>query len=115
MYVFVCQLRASFTSFVQLLRCAHKHCLCTLSIIMKEYIERNNMQIELIRFRKKIDFLTMETSKWEYTFATDVFTKLGSLVSMTCRNCSVRAVRTESRSKRQFYSHLLLFSPFLTV
>ena len=40
---------------------------------MKVYIERNNIQVELIRFRKKIaTLLTLETLKWEYTFATDV-------------------------------------------
>ena len=46
--MFVCQLRASFTSFGQLLRCAHKR------IVMKVYIERYNMQVELIRFSQKI-------------------------------------------------------------
>ena len=29
-------------------------------------------------------------------------TKLGSLLSVTCRHCSVQSVRTESRCKRQF-------------
>ena len=43
----------------------------------------------------------------KYTFATDVFTKLGSLLSVTCRHCSVQAVRTESRSNRQFGSNSL--------
>ena len=43
------QLRASFTYFGQLLRCAYK---CIVNI-MKVYIERNNIQVELIRFRKK--------------------------------------------------------------
>ena len=43
--VTVCQLLTSFT-FGQLLRCAHKR-------IMKVYIERNNMPVDLIRFRKK--------------------------------------------------------------
>ena len=38
--------------------------------IMKVYIERNNMQVELIRLRQKIStLLTLETLKWEYTFA----------------------------------------------
>ena len=36
--------------FGQLLRCAHKR----IVNIMKVYIERNNKQVELIRFRKKI-------------------------------------------------------------
>ena len=57
--------------FGQLLRCAHKR----IVNIMKVYIERNNMQVEFIRFLKKIlTLLTLDTSKWEYTFATDVFT-----------------------------------------
>ena len=42
------QLRTSFTSSGQLLHCAHKR----IVNIMKVYIERNNMQVELIRFRK---------------------------------------------------------------
>ena len=45
----VCQVLASFTSFGQMLRCAHKH----IVNIMKVYIEMNNMQVELIRFRKQ--------------------------------------------------------------
>ena len=45
----MCQLRASFTSFEQLLLCAHKR----IVNIMKMYIEGNNMQVKLIRFRKK--------------------------------------------------------------
>ena len=49
----VCQLCASSTSLGQLLLLAHK---CIVNRI-KVYIERNNMQVELIRFRKKyIDF-----------------------------------------------------------
>ena len=44
------QLRASFTYFGQLLHCAHKR----IVNIMKVYIERNNIQVELIRFHKKI-------------------------------------------------------------
>ena len=40
--------------FVPLLRCAHKR----IVNIIKVYIERNNMPVELIRFRKKnIDFI----------------------------------------------------------
>ena len=90
----------------------------------------------------------METLKWEYTSATDVFTKLGSLLSVTSRHCLcrdmttsvhaisghvisdrhdsglhnctlssyyVQAVRTENRSKSQFGSNVLLFTPFMTV
>ena len=43
------QLGASFTYFRQLLRCAHKR----IVNIMKVYIKRNNIQVELIRFLKK--------------------------------------------------------------
>ena len=50
MFVFVCQLRASFTSFGQLLRCAHKR----IANVMEVYIERNNMHVGLMRFRKNI-------------------------------------------------------------
>ena len=39
--------------FGQLLRRAHNR----IVNIMKVYIERNNMQVELIRFRKNIDFI----------------------------------------------------------
>ena len=39
--------------FGQLLRCAHKR----IVNIMKVYIERNNIQVELIRFSKNIDFI----------------------------------------------------------
>ena len=37
----------------QLSRCAHKH----IVNIMKLYIERNNVQVELIRLRKNNDFI----------------------------------------------------------
>ena len=48
--MFVC-IRSSLHSvlFGQLLRCAHKRIVSR----MKEYIERNNKQVELIQFRKK--------------------------------------------------------------
>ena len=63
-----------------------------LSIIMKLYIERNNIQVELIRFRKKNrDFIDVRNfAVGIYTLATDVFTKLGSLLSVTSRYCSVQ-------------------------
>ena len=32
---------------------------------MKVYIERKNIQVELIRFRKNSDFMALETLKWE--------------------------------------------------
>ena len=43
----------------QLLRCAHKRIFNRIKV----YIERNNMQVELIRFRKKISPL------FTFTFA----------------------------------------------
>ena len=41
-------------TFGQLLCCAHDKCFVN---IMKVYIERNNIQVELTRFRKKISTL----------------------------------------------------------
>ena len=52
--VFVCvSVLASFSSFWQLLRYADKR----IVNIMKVYIERNNTQVELIRFCKNLDFI----------------------------------------------------------
>ena len=42
--------------FAQLLRCAHKRVVN----IMKVYIEKNNIQVELIRFVKNSDFIAIE-------------------------------------------------------
>ena len=63
----VCQLRASFTSFEELLRCAHK---CIVNI-KKVYIKRNNMRVELIRFRKKYRLYSLLLLEFN---ATDMFT-----------------------------------------
>ena len=49
MFVCVCVSDPRFIRFGQLLRCAHKRIINRI----KAYIERNNMQVELIRFRKK--------------------------------------------------------------
>ena len=68
--MFVCQLRASFTYFGQLLRCAHKR----IVNIMKVYIERYNMQVELIRFSQKISLFSRLLLRSEEFNATDVFT-----------------------------------------
>ena len=51
--LFVCQSLVTFRLFRQLLRSADKRIIN----IMKVYMERNNMQVELIRFRKNIDFI----------------------------------------------------------
>ena len=64
------QLGASFTSFGQLLRCAHK----SIVNIMKVDIERNNMQVELIRFRKKYHLYSRLRLQSQEFNATDVFT-----------------------------------------
>ena len=55
MCVFVCQLCASSTYFGQLLRCAHKRIVNLMKVYL--HIERNNVQVELIRFRKNIEFI----------------------------------------------------------
>ena len=101
--------------------CKYKHLIVN---IMKVYIERNNMQVEL-RFRKNIDFIdvgsarpsSMETSHRNHRPHINVgkdakeeeeeltlklrsgyfrdrlfFTELGSLLSVTCRHCSVRVL-----------------------
>ena len=44
---------ASFSSFWAAVRCADKH----IVNIMKVYIERNSTPVELIRFRRNIDFI----------------------------------------------------------
>ena len=56
--------------FGQLLRCAHKR----IVDIMKVYIEKNNMQVELIRFRKKYRLYSCLLLRSEEFNATDVFT-----------------------------------------
>ena len=47
--LFCCSVVRVFVTFGQLFRYAHKN----IVNIMKGYIERNNMQVELVRFRKK--------------------------------------------------------------
>ena len=52
------------------------------------------MQVQFNTFRKKIaTLLTLETLKWE-TFATAVYIKLGSLLSVTCRHHGQRIMLT---------------------
>ena len=109
MCAFVCQLRASFTSFGQLLCCAHKR----IVNIMKVYTEKNNMQVELIRFRKtyrleNIDFGNFEVGIY---FPTEMFMKLRDVSPLFCA-CSKMCLF----DKRQFDSnHVLIFTPFQTV
>ena len=56
--------------FGQLLRCANKR----IVNIMKVYIERKNMQVELIRFRKKYRIYSRLVLRTEEFNATQVFT-----------------------------------------
>ena len=62
--------------------CPHKR------IIMKVYSDRNNIQVELIRLRKNIDFSAV--GKFQ---VGQQFIKLGSFLYMTCRHRSVKSVR----------------------
>ena len=56
--------------FGQLLRCAHKRIVNT----MKVYIDRNHMQVELIRFRQKYRLYSSLLLRSEEFNATDVLT-----------------------------------------
>ena len=84
----LCHRAASFTYFGKVLRCPHKRIVA----ITKVYIARNNIHVELIRFRKNSDFIDIgnfEVGIRPSSFATVVFTtKLGSLLSATNRHCS---------------------------
>ena len=101
--VYVC-IRSSLHSvrFGQLLRCAHK----PIVNIMKAYIERNNMQVELIRFLKNISPL--------FTFT---FAKRG--IQRDPRVYAWKVVTIEACSivggLIQIDNNVLLFTPFLTV
>ena len=64
----VYQILASFSLLWPFLRCAHKRVLN----IMKVCIERNNIQIELIRFRKNRLHSRLRLRSEEFN-ATDVF------------------------------------------
>ena len=58
---------------------------------MKVYIDRNNIHVELIYDSVEIaTLLPLDSLKWN-TFATDVFMKLGSLLSVRCRHRSVKS------------------------
>ena len=73
--VCVYQILASFSS----------HCQYNESVYRKEEHASSFNTIPL----KISNLLTLETLKWE-TFATDVFMKSLSLLSVTCRHCSVQ-------------------------
>ena len=110
--------------FGQLLRCAHQR----IVNIMKLYIESNNIQVELIRFRKNIDFIHV------YFFKPMKSSRLACLrldsrynISLYDSNrfitsplfCAQSLHGSPSQmcmfDKRQFEYNRLLFSPFLTV
>ena len=58
--------------------------------IMKVYIDRNNIQVQLIRFRKKATLFPLESLKWN-NFRDRVFMKLGSLLPVRCRHRSLKS------------------------
>ena len=60
-------------AFLALGRCYAAH-INALSIIMKVYIERKNMQVELIRFRKKYRIYSRLLLRTDEFNATRVFT-----------------------------------------
>ena len=80
----LCHRAASFTYFVEVLRCPHKR----IVTITKVYIARNN--IHVVKNSDFIDIGNFEVGISRLSsFATAVFTKLGSLLSGTSRHCSV--------------------------
>ena len=95
--VYLCHSAASFTYFGEVLRCPHKR----IVTITKVYIARNNIHVELIRFRKNSNFIVIGNFEvgpivsrlpclllcwWRRTFR-----------DMTTSVPYVQAVRTESR------------------
>ena len=60
---------------------------------MKVNIERGNIQVEIIRFRKIATLLTLETLKWEYTFATDVLIAIRDESPLICSGGAGRTGR----------------------
>ena len=107
--VCVCVSAMRFTySFGQLLRGAHTR---TVNI-MKVYTERNSMQVELIRFRKKYRLY------WRWEFRSEnilsdrrVYETIHDVSPLFCA-CSTMCLF----DKRQFdYHNVLLFTPFLPV
>ena len=112
---FVCFLASIYSvRFGQVLRCAHKR----IVNIMKVYIEKNNVQVELIRFRKNSDFIDFKkTLKWAYTFAPHVL--IGIRDESPLFGCEAPGALdvsghdhfgTECRFKRQSGSNSLLFT-----
>ena len=88
-WICLCHRAASFTYFGEVLRCPHKR----IVTITKVYIARNNIHVELnydsVKNSDFIDIKNFEVGIRPYSFATAVFTKLGSMLSGTSRHCSV--------------------------
>ena len=125
-YLSVCMSVPRFIYFGQLLRCADKR----IVNIMKVYIERNSMQVELIRSHKKyrlhsrLLLRSLEFNGISPTFAScdrqsDMVFEHGK--SFQHISVAVHTVRMESHynnclfDKRQFDSNLLLFTSFLKI
>ena len=93
---------------------------------MYVYIERNNMEVELIRFSNVFKCLCslQHVSRVSRKYCVQIVEICTFMNGGNVRGVSPlfnAAVRTESRSnmcmfdKRQFDSNFLLFTPFLTV
>ena len=74
--------------FGHLLRCSHKR----IVDIKKEYIERNNVQVELIRFRKNSDFIGL-LKRWSGNILSRPTCSLLSVTSRHWLGDAGRAVR----------------------
>ena len=99
--------------FGQLLRRAHKHV-----HIMKMYIERNNMQVELIRSRKKRSTLfAFSFGKRPIYNRCDVYAwkVFPKNCLFLCTLLSWKVITTGACSINVNETNLLLFTPFLTV
>ena len=88
--------------------------------IMKVYIEKNIVLVELIRFRKNSDFIDFTN----FEVGIEPILSMFSLLSATSRHYSVLSAPhvsghdhfgTECRSKCQFGSNSLIFTSFMAV
>ena len=71
----------------ELLRCAHKSIVNIMKVTLV-YIEKNNVQVELIRFRKKnSDFI--DFTNFEVGIGPILSRPMCSLLSATSHHCSV--------------------------
>ena len=106
LFVYLCHRAATFTYFGEVLRCPHKR----IVTITKVYITRNNIRVELIRFRKNSD--SIDIGNFE---VGSIVSRLPCLVlcrwrrtfrDMTTSVHYVQAVRTKSRSNHSVYDCL---------